>query len=157
MQGSTILRRAALAFAVAAAAAIVVAPGSALSAGTVVGVGQGGDRFSPSSVSVPTGGTVTWRWAEGGHNVHIRSAAEGFDSGYKDSGATVSHTFTHAGTYTFVCDAHQPEMRGTVTVGGAAPATAAPHSRRTRRAHRRHHIGHHRAVTRSDDGDDGDD
>jgi plastocyanin len=155
MQGCTILRRAALGL--VTTVGIVVAPAWALSAGPTVGVGQGGDHFSPSSVSVPVGGTVTWRWAEGGHNVHVRSASEGFDSGYKSSGATYSHTFTHPGSYTFVCDAHQPEMRGTVAVGRAAPAAASPRPRRARRAHRRHHLRHHHAAARGDGGDDGDD
>jgi plastocyanin len=152
MHGRTILRRGALGLALAAF--ITAAPGSALSAGTIVAVGQGGDRFAPSSVSVPTGETVTWRWSEGGHNVHIRSAVEGFDSGYKGTGATYSHTFTHPGSYTFVCDAHQPEMRGTVTVGGAKPAAAGPvhHTPRHHRAHRRHHVRHHHAS-----GGEGDD
>jgi plastocyanin len=116
---------------------LALGPGAALSASPTVGVGSGGDRFSPRNVSVPVGGTVTWRWSDGGHNVRIRSGAEGFDSGYRKGGATYSHRFTHAGTYTFVCDAHQPEMRGTVAVGrkaAAAPKRATP-------KHRRRHPG----------------
>ena len=133
------------------AAAVVVVPGSALSAGPVVAVGQGGDRFSPSSVAVPIGGAVTWRWAEGGHNVHVRSSVEGFDSGYKRAGGTYSHTFTHAGVYTFTCDAHQPEMRGTVTVGGAHPRSTVHRAH----GHRRHHARHRRPE--GSDADEADD
>src|SRR5437660_8960731 len=128
-------------------AVLVVAPGLAASAGPVVAVGQGGDRFSPASVSVPVGGTVTWRWADSGHNVRIRSSGEAFDSGYKGAGATYSHTFTHPGVYTFVCDAHQPEMRGTVSVGGARPPTTV-HRTRPRRPH---HRGPRRAARSGDD------
>jgi len=40
-----------------------------------------------------------------------------------EGGATFSHTFDEAGTYPYTCLIH-PEMRGTVTVAGAADAVA---------------------------------
>jgi plastocyanin len=136
---------------------LALCPGAASSASQTVGVGNGGDRFTPRSVSIGVGETVTFRWSEGGHNVAVHGGPEAFDSGYRGAGSTYTHTFTRAGTYTFVCDAHQPEMRGTVTVGGAAAAAPAPAAARPRgarhRSHRarRSHRAHRRAHSESDD------
>jgi len=74
-----------------------------------------GDKsFAPADVSINVGDAVTWRWTSGPHNVHVTAGPEKFDSGFKDSGATYIHTFTTAGTYSYICDAH-PSMRGAVT------------------------------------------
>jgi plastocyanin len=82
-------------------------------------VTAGGDRFSPAAVTIETGEAVTWDFADGAHNVK----GDGW-SGNDDFGkGTWSKTFSAAGTYAYVCEAH-PAMKGTVTV--AAPAAAAP-------------------------------
>lgn len=69
-------------------------------------------RFSPASISISRGATVTWRFRDGhvAHNV----SGKGFHSSTKSSG-TFSHRFTNKGTYHYVCTLH-PGMKGTITV-----------------------------------------
>lgn len=82
--------------------------------------------FSPSEVTVRTGGTVTWTNTDGSHTVTDR--AGGFDSGIFDSG-TFAQTFGTSGTYDYLCTLH-PEMTGRVLVvdsdGTAPPPASAP-------------------------------
>jgi plastocyanin len=102
--------------ALTAAVAGALAPGAHAANAEVV-VGQSGDRFSPSSVTINVGDTVTWRWADSDHNVVIDDAREGFDAGYRRSGETYARTFSNAGTYEFYCDPHRDDgMRGTLVV-----------------------------------------
>jgi plastocyanin len=97
------------------------------------GGGDGGDgtfngtirvldnRFSPSSVTVSVGDSVTWRWD--GYNSH--SVEEGtsltnpsplFNSGIKSSG-TFGYRFNVAGSYPYFCRLHfSIGMKGNVTV-----------------------------------------
>jgi plastocyanin len=75
--------------------------------------------FSPSSISLVAGNTVTWTntgSAPTGHTV----TGSGFASGVIHPGNTYSHTFTTAGTFNYVCSIH-PFMKGTVTVTAASP------------------------------------
>jgi plastocyanin len=72
------------------------------------------DKFTPTSLQVAAGTTVTWTWASGsvGHNVT-------FDDGVHSatqSGGTYTRTFTTAGTYAYHCTIHGTPMSGTVTV-----------------------------------------
>lgn len=86
--------------------------------------------FDPGTVTVATGGSVTWK--NGGSAPHTVSAADGsFDSGIVQPGATFSTRFPKAGLYTYQCNIH-PQMRGVVRVvdnsgagGGAAPGGGA--------------------------------
>jgi plastocyanin len=80
--------------------------------------------FAPGDVSIAPGEAVTWRWTGDGHNVRVIAGPQRFDSGFKDAGGVYAHTFQTPGTYAYVCDAH-PDMRGAVTVAGAAPAAPA--------------------------------
>jgi plastocyanin len=72
-------------------------------------------KFSPSNVTVKTGGTVTWTNEDSvGHDV----TGDGFKSGSAgdiQNGGTYKHTFDKAGTFKYVCTVH-PGMEGTVTV-----------------------------------------
>jgi plastocyanin len=90
--------------------------------------------WDPATVSVSTGDTVTWD-TSGSTNVHNVQPKSGGDVDpnwakfYGDYSNTekYSFTFTQPGTYTFVCEAHQPGMSGSVTVTGApATPTATP-------------------------------
>jgi plastocyanin len=75
-------------------------------------------QFSPSAVTVNVGDTVTWTNA--GPTPHSATANDGsFDTGIMDEGASGSHTFTEAGTFSYICTPH-PNMTGTVTVQAAA-------------------------------------
>ena len=70
-------------------------------------------RFSPASVTIAVGGTVTWQW-QGGvfHDV----SSTDFASDLMKAGS-FSHTFSAAGTYSYECTVHKASgMRGTVTV-----------------------------------------
>lgn len=77
------------------------------------------DSFDPSSVTVETGGTVTWEWqGSNEHNV-TWSSADLADSSTQVSG---SHSVTmpsDTGNYDYYCTIHGTPtsgMRGTVTV-----------------------------------------
>ncbi|NLU82628.1 plastocyanin/azurin family copper-binding protein [Rhodococcus sp. HNM0569] len=81
----------------------------------------GNVAFTPHHVTIPAGGTVEWRFEDGGVLHHVRSVggADGgtrdeFDSGITGDG-TFAHTFHEAGTYEYSCSVH-PYMVGTVTV-----------------------------------------
>ena len=82
------------------------------------------NQFTPSTISVAAGTTITWQWNSGGvdHNVTF---ADGPTSGTKSSGS-YARTFDTPGTYPYVCTIHQGQgMTGTVTVTAASTAGAA--------------------------------
>jgi plastocyanin len=71
--------------------------------------------FSPLTVTVNVGQTVTW--TNGGSIGHTVT----FDGGPTFSqplhaGATVTRTFTTAGTFAYHCSIHGPSMHGTIVV-----------------------------------------
>jgi plastocyanin len=73
--------------------------------------------FSPSSLTVATGDTVTWTnngTAPEGHDV----TGDGLASGILQEGQSYSNTFTSAGTFSYICSLH-PFMKGSVTVQAA--------------------------------------
>jgi amicyanin len=70
--------------------------------------------FSPATVSVKVGSTVTWTNKDGeAHNVTTSSGP--LHSPTMQPGAVFSYTFTTAGTYRYLCTIH-PFMTATVTV-----------------------------------------
>lgn len=78
--------------------------------------------FSPSTITVSVGTTVSW--TNGGGTTHTVTSNTGvFDSGMLappnaqtgTPGATFSYTFSSAGTFAYHCSIH-PQMTGTVTV-----------------------------------------
>jgi plastocyanin len=83
-------------------------------------------QFTPSTITAHVGDTITW--TNNGPSAHTATASDGsFDTGLLQKGATGSHTFTQAGTFTYSCRIH-PFMHGTVIVLPAATAPAAsPH------------------------------
>lgn len=73
-----------------------------------------GSIFTPGSVTVGVGGTVTWRFQDS--FAHTVTAGDGsFDSGSKQGGETFAHTFATAGSFPYTCTIHG--MKGTVVVG----------------------------------------
>nr|MBA3263744.1 cupredoxin domain-containing protein [Thermoleophilaceae bacterium] len=75
-------------------------------------------QFSPSSVTVNVGDTVTW--TNDGPTPHSATANDGsFDTGIMDAGQSGAHTFNQAGTFSYICTPH-PNMQGTVVVQAAA-------------------------------------
>ncbi|MFF3224891.1 MULTISPECIES: cupredoxin family copper-binding protein [Nocardia] len=73
-------------------------------------------KFAPAEITVKTGDTVTWHFADKApHTVQgIGDKAMGLNSPIIDKGDW-SYTFTVPGTYRYLCSLH-PEMRGTITV-----------------------------------------
>jgi plastocyanin len=74
--------------------------------------------FSPSSVTVAVGDTVTWR--NTGEAPHNATADDGsFRTPDLNQGQSASHTFDSAGTFSYICTIH-PNMKGTVRVLSAS-------------------------------------
>jgi len=94
---------------------VVIALGS-----SVPGCEQTNSCYSPSTISVDVGDTVTWYNADtAAHTVVSGTAANGpdgvFDSSLFMSGTSFSHTFFQAGTYPYF-DMTQPWIAGVVIV-----------------------------------------
>jgi plastocyanin len=70
--------------------------------------------FSPSSITVPVGTTVTWTNKDSFSHT-VTSDTGLFDSGEMSQGSTFSHTFNDKGTFSYHCTIHTT-MHGTVTV-----------------------------------------
>jgi plastocyanin len=79
--------------------------------------------FSPATMTITVGDTVTWTNADG--RPHTVTSNDGvFDSGNLDEGQTFSFTFSEPGTYTYRCNYHD-QMQATIVVeAAAAPAPA---------------------------------
>ena len=72
--------------------------------------------FSPSSITVKKGTTVTWTNHDSvAHTVTESDGKTGPSSSEVDNGKSYSFTYNTAGTFTYHCSIH-PEMVGTVTV-----------------------------------------
>jgi plastocyanin len=71
-------------------------------------------EFTPATVTIKVGGTVTW--TNNGPSTHTVNADDGsFDSGSLSQGKTFSHTFQTAGTFSYHCSPH-PFMKANVVV-----------------------------------------
>ncbi len=79
-------------------------------------------EFTPATVTIALGGTVTW--TNDGPSTHTITADDGsFDSGDLSKGKTFSHTFQTAGTFTYHCSIH-PFMTATVIVQSGSTAVS---------------------------------
>lgn len=91
---------------------------------TLVNVGD--DYFNPGTITIPVGGSVTWKNMGDDHAVTMPS--KGINDILRPGGSTTV-TFDTAGTYPYYCEFHSG-MTGTVVVtDGAAPpppATGSP-------------------------------
>jgi plastocyanin len=72
--------------------------------------------FSPGSITIAAGDTVTW--TNSGPSQHSATGG-GFDTGLLEKGQSGSHTFGQAGSYSYICTPH-PFMKGTVVVRAAS-------------------------------------
>lgn len=85
-------------------------------------VAMKGYAFSPASLSVPAGSTVTWtNYDTAPHDVKTTSGPLSIHSPMLNKGQSWSFTFTTAGAYGYVCTVH-PDMTAGITVRAAAPA-----------------------------------
>jgi plastocyanin len=82
-------------------------------------VSMGDNFYSPASVSIAVGDTVTW--SNNGQAQHSATANNGsFDTGVFGPGGSRSHTFTRAGTFSYFCTVHGQSQSGTVRVLAAS-------------------------------------
>jgi plastocyanin len=88
------------------------ATGQAMPAATTITISA--MQFSPATLSVPSGSTVTWLNQDDRDHT-VSSVGGGFTSGNIRPGGSFSHTFTSTGSYTYRCEYH-PRMQGTVQV-----------------------------------------
>jgi plastocyanin len=77
-----------------------------------VSVTISGQQFSPASVEVQVGDTVTWTNSDDRDHTVV---GEGFRSGNLRPGASFSHQFGKAGRFSYGSSIY-PRMKGTVTV-----------------------------------------
>ena len=72
--------------------------------------------FSPATITVDVGDSVTW--VNAGEEPH-NAVGDGFSTSLLDAGESGSKSFSSAGTFSYICTVH-PQMKGTVKVVGAA-------------------------------------
>ncbi len=70
--------------------------------------------YTPQSITIPVGGTVTWVFDDGGMAHDVVADDKAFRSPLMESNS-FKHTFTEPGTFTYHCTPH-PDMTGTVIV-----------------------------------------
>jgi plastocyanin len=73
--------------------------------------------FSPASLTVKSGTTVTWTNQDSPPHIVVSDtgSAAAFSSDSLSTGASYSFTFIQAGTYPYHCSIH-PSMKGTIVV-----------------------------------------
>lgn len=118
---------------------VVVAVGPVLAANGDVSID--GKAFSPSTITVGQGDTVTWTVTNSIGEPHSvtsgtkEDSGKIFDSGtagennsskLKDNGQSYQHTFNEAGEFLYYCVIHPAEMTGKVIV--LAPGASPPPS-----------------------------
>jgi plastocyanin len=80
-----------------------------------------GFRFSPATVTVNVGDTVTWTNRDG--QAHTATSGTAWSTGDIGGGRSKSITFRTPGTFDYICAIH-PTMTGLLVVrAGTAPAT----------------------------------
>ena len=82
--------------------------------------------FSPFSVTIQPGDTVTWVWEDSRHSVTAGTPGHAsglFDSGVENAGFTFSFTFPNPGTFSYYCTPHGAccGMVGSVIVAEGTP------------------------------------
>ena len=114
---------------VAGSAAVLPAP--AAQAATTHQVLMSGYAFSPRTLTITAGDTVTWtNQDQAPHDVKTTSGPASIHSPMLNKGGTWSHTFATAGTYGYVCTVH-PNMTAQLVVEPAAAPTHTAHQHPT--------------------------
>jgi len=117
-----------IAAAVGALSIVALGP-LATSAGASTGhaVTMANYAFSPASITVHVGDTITWtNTDQAPHDVTTTSGPVSIHSSMLMKGQSWQYSFTTAGTYSYICSIH-PDMRATVVVKPAA-APSTPHT-----------------------------
>ena len=107
-----------LAALVAAVAALTASANPQGARAADVTVSLGDSFFSPSSITVHVGDTITW--SNDGALPHTSTAADAWDSDILMAGEQFSYTFATAGTFSYLCAVHPTLMMGTVVVEQAS-------------------------------------
>ena len=97
-----------------AAAVLFLAPAAALAASVSITDFQ----FTPATVTIQAGDSVTWTNNSGGTPHTTTSDSGVWDSGTLNAGQSFTFTFKTPGTFAYHCDIH-PQMTGTVVVEAA--------------------------------------
>ncbi|AGN01108.1 plastocyanin [Salinarchaeum sp. Harcht-Bsk1] len=101
----------------------------------MAGTGDAPLAFSPDSVTVEPGTTVTWSWGTDGHNIVVDSQPDGANweghTTVENTGFEYQHTFEVEGTYEYYCEPHlSAGMEGTIEVaaggGGGGGGSSGP-------------------------------
>ena len=74
------------------------------------------NSYSPATVNVTTGTTVTWTWSGGNYSQHSVTFNDGVNSAAARMSGTHTRTFPTAGTFGYYCDVHGTGMSGSVVV-----------------------------------------
>lgn len=74
-----------------------------------------GFAFSPTSIKIKKGTTVTWTNKDSVEHTVTGVDGADMDSGLFGKGETFSYTFNEVGTFGYICEPH-PSMKGEVTV-----------------------------------------
>jgi amicyanin len=107
--------------------AALVLPAPAAQAATTHQVVMSGYAFTPRSLTISAGDTVTWtNRDQAPHDVKTTSGPASIHSPMLAKGGSWSHTFTAAGTYGYLCTVHPGMTAELVVEPAAAPATHAP-------------------------------
>lgn len=96
-------------------ATVAVTVSGVLPMAVTVVAGANSNDFTPASVAIARGGTVTWTFGALLHNVDFQGMAGAPTSIPNTSNASVARTFANAGTFSYVCSLHSG-MNGTVQV-----------------------------------------
>ncbi len=97
---------------------VILALGSCSSAptsGTGNAVNIQNFAFSPATITVSAGTTVTWTNLDSTTHKIVSDSGSELDSPNMDNGGVYTHTFSTAGTYAYHCGIHT-YMKGTVIV-----------------------------------------
>jgi plastocyanin len=89
----------------------------AITSAGVVTVGFGAaNAFSPQTVTIHPGESVTWNWVSGFHSVISDSSPKAFPDSPAQASGQYTATFPTAGRYDYHCGIHGAMMTGTVVV-----------------------------------------
>ena len=99
-------------------------------------------QFTPATITIHVGDTVTW--VNNGPSAHTATASNNsFNTGVLPKGHSASHTFTTAGTFSYICSIH-PFMHGTVIV--LANTTTTSHHAGDHPDHQHSRVDHAHSV-----------
>ncbi len=83
-------------------------------------------QFTPSELNVAVGDVITWEWVDGSHtttSLDVPAGAVAWDAAITNNNTTFSYTVTAAGSYSYQCTPHAPNMAGSFTATSVLPVT----------------------------------